>query len=131
MSARSLGLLATATFALGACHTGPSAERFAAAVGPHGVQVRLEARRGNVDGELLEVRDTAFVVLTRRAVLLVPFSAVRAADFEHVGWYDSARDERTLREWRALSRYPGGMPDEALRHLLASRRQTEIRAYRR
>lgn len=84
----------------------------------------------SVDGELVEVRDSAFVVLTPTELVLAPFGFVDSAQFNDRGRAItryrnlSAQDRDAL---RLISRYPPGMPDVAVGQLLASRRQAAIR----
>jgi hypothetical protein len=80
-----------------------------------------------VAGELLEVRDTALVVLTSSRVTLVPRRLVSAMRFDDlpVSRLGSLTPEEA-RRLQLLSRFPHGMPDEALRRLMASRQQQTL-----
>src|SRR2546423_15372760 len=67
--------------AIGACFTGPSAKGFEPATSPHGIQARVRLPTGDLEGELLEVRDTAFVIAATDGISVVHFLAVRDAKF--------------------------------------------------
>ena len=63
------------TLVPGACMIGPSAGNFQPATGPAGITVQIASRRTpKLAGELLEVRDTALLVLAEGAVQLAPFA---------------------------------------------------------
>jgi hypothetical protein len=128
---RSATLLPLAALAA-ACFTGPGAATFGPANSPRGLQVTLRVAsptgRGDVRGELLEVRDTAMLVLRDRQVTLVPLTAIRG--IRTGGYYVGYRSGRpgpvTLARLRAVSRFPGGIPPAALRQLLEHAGQAEV-----
>jgi hypothetical protein len=105
---------ATAVMSIAACHTGPSAKSYYGVKEGGGIRVKLRVgKKQRTDGEVLEVRDSALVVLgTGCTISVVPFAAIRQAAFKGInpayenGW--PTPDERA--ELKMLSRYPGGMP---------------------
>ena len=113
---------------LSACviHAGPGPDSYPPAHSAAGVSAYLDLGTSRLDGELLEARDTALVILTRDHVMLVPFSTIDSGTFAHssvaIGhgrkpfWND-------FESIRLLSRYPQGIPPEALRRILADKRQ--------
>lgn len=72
--------------------------------------------------ELLQVLDTAFVVLHGAHVAIVPYREVEDASFETVGAVTTSRGYvptmKVRERLRLLSRYPFGMPDTAMSELL-------------
>lgn len=110
------------------CVTGRPANQHPLAIGPAGAQMDVRLRKSRVKGELLEVRDTALVILGAQEMTLVPFNGIRTAAFSNVnGPYINRRmSSEAIRKARLLSRFPYGMPEAVLRELLASRQQTEI-----
>jgi hypothetical protein len=80
-----------------------------------------------VAGELLEVSDTALVVLTSSRVTLVPTRLISAMRFDDLPISQpSSLTPEEARRLRLLSRFPYGMPDEALRRLMTSRQQPTL-----
>lgn len=126
-------LAAAALLLLAGCMTGPGANDFEPARSPRGVEVRLRTRGPQVRGDLLEVRDSAFVVLQPRGqgVLLVPFRAVRGATFRQMKLaYVGGRPGPTTREqMRRVSRFPQGLPPAQMDRLLAAYRQPALRVH--
>jgi hypothetical protein len=123
-------VVAVAVLGIGACHAGLSAERFIAMSGPEGIQVNLELRRGRLPGELLEVQDTALLVLRLNAeqVMLVPLREIRTAVYKKRGMFiyrGAFVDEARAAEARLLSRYPTGLTPALRGALLASYGQTQ------
>jgi hypothetical protein len=113
------------------CFTGPSAGGFTPAVSGHGVDSQLRLGNGTVKGELLELRDTAYVLATAQGIVLVPFRAVRRARFESFGSFGGGAPDSEWRERLHLaSRFPKGMPASALTMLLEDARQAELRVVR-
>jgi len=109
---------AAAVVATAACHTGPSAESYYGVTEGRGIRVKLLAgRKERTDGEVLEVRDSALVILGEKcAVSVVPFASIRLAAFKGINpAYEKGiptADERA--ELKMLSRFPGGMPPSVL-----------------
>jgi len=113
-----------------ACMIGRSAGNFQPATGPAGITVQITTRQTpKLAGELLEVRDTAFLVLAEGAVQLAPFRAIRAARFQQRGSLDFGDGETPSAEsrerMRQLARFPTGLTPELLQTLLQASRQTE------
>ena len=106
---------------------GPHANRYDPATRASGTAATITTAASQIAGELLEVRDTALVLLTSSRVTLVPNRLIRAARFDdlprsHTG---SLTREETGR-MRLLSRFPYGMPDQALAQLMSRRRQQTL-----
>jgi len=125
-----VALVAVVVF--GACHfTGPSVGSFTPAVSGHGVETRLSLGGRRIDGELLQVKDTAYVLMAADGVLIVPFAAVDKAQFEKLG---SIGHGAPPAEWRErldiASRFPQGLSAEAFDQLLVCTKQSEPRYVR-
>ena len=110
------------------CHIGPQAKHHAPALRATGASVTVTTAIGHISGELLELRDTALVVLAAQ-VTLVPIRAIEQAAFSDTRLtmdrrYALRPEERE--ELRLLGRYPYGIPAAAMAKLLASRGQTSI-----
>ncbi|HEY5060371.1 MAG TPA: hypothetical protein VII52_02495, partial [Gemmatimonadaceae bacterium] len=75
--------LATLCLAATACvvHTGLQPREFSPATSSTGIDANLTVGQTTITGELLEVRDTAVVVLTPDRVVLVPFPAIAHGTF--------------------------------------------------
>jgi len=113
-------LLLVAVVALG-CYTSTDPNRFAPAIGPHGVMGALALSNTRVGVELLELRDSSYVVLVRNRVAIVPFRAVSAWRFDQIANWRYAPPAGLLREQlTSASRFPYGMPPTALAELLAA-----------
>lgn len=116
-----------------ACYWGPSLKTFEPAYGPDGIGAQLQLRDTTIAGELLEVQDTAFIVLSdSRTVVLVPIAAIRSGTFDQRGVLlaRGAASRRALAELRNLSRFPSGMSPEIRARLLAAYGQTVIQVAR-
>jgi len=126
------------------CSTGPSVASYRAAHSPRGVATELRVGRETIAGELLELRDTAFVVLVPPSarttttgaamtatgeVVLVPFRAARGGRFTQVDThYSGGRpDADTFVLLQRLGRFPRGLSAENMARLLASLGQREPR----
>jgi hypothetical protein len=117
--------------ALQACRTSPDPQQAARADTPRGASVGVHLLDGQRHvGELLAVQDSSLVILLPANRVAVG----RFADVGRVDWgdYTSSRDfntsvwtSPTLRQrGRLASRFPYGLPDRALRTLLARLGQT-------
>ena len=126
---RALAVAVLGASALGACHTGPDARGFGPAVTPLGVTVELGTSRGAYEGELLEVRDTAFVIFYPPAPTLVPFTAVRRAKVHQypASYRGGVPTAEQRAELRLLARHPYGLTPDQLARLLAAYGQRELR----
>ncbi len=113
---------------LAGCHVGQQAQTFAPALHAAGVSATVTTPSQTLAGELLEVRDSALVVLGAQ-VMLVPIRVIRLAKFTatNLQIYQSVAMTPSDREQlRLLGRYPYGIPAEVLSNLLTSRKQTAI-----
>lgn len=98
------------------------------------VAVQLDRRAGHAEreltGELLEVQDSAIVLLRSTDVVLVEFSAIRRLEPVRAALAPDVRSDRRPGSagpaLRSASRYPQGMPAVALRRLLEARQQTTL-----
>jgi len=120
--------LASLALAVG-CWTSPAPSNFPPGRAPAGVQALLETQSGTqVVGELLEVRDSAYVVLFSNRVTIVPYLALRHAEFPHQDWGQFGSYTRpsagTRDRLRWYSRFPFGVNDTALATLLHASGQT-------
>ena len=133
MSRPHSSIVAAALIAVSACFTGPAVGSFQPAMGPRGVETTLRLARGRIDGELLEARDSAFVVADSSGIVFVLYPAVRGANFHrYVTTYEGGTpDEDELARIRLVSRYPTGMPAGVLERLLAEAGQTAPRTIAR
>ena len=113
-----------------ACYHGPNAQHFGPALGPRGIQVNVELSDSKIPGELLEVQDSALLLLRASGtpVVLVPLRDIRTATFQqtalliHRGAFVGGR---TAAQLRMMSRYPNGLSPELRAALLAAYGQTE------
>lgn len=110
------------------CRIGPSAKRHAPALRATGATTTVSTPTQNISGELLELRDTALVVLASQ-VTLIPTRVIDRAVFSDTRVTIDRRyvlrpTERE--ELRLLGRFPYGVPQVALAKLLASKGQTSI-----
>ena len=124
-----LQLTAVMVVAVG-CYTSVKPEGYGPALSPEGVHGVLAATSGiSIRGELLEVRDSAYVMLVANRVTIVPYRALSSASFEHQDWatFDSftspSADTRARLRWD--SRFPFGLQDRALAALLQSSGQAQ------
>jgi hypothetical protein len=133
------GALALLASLVGGCYTSPHPDTLDFATGPRGVSGEIWFRddsRARV--ELLEVGDSAYVVVRDGRVVVVPYGAVDDASFETVGLLQIGAGRvpsAGLRErLRLLSRYPFGLPEPARVELLRAAGQVApdtVRAARR
>jgi len=123
-------VVAVAVLGIGACYAGLSAERFIDRSGPRGIQVNVQLQRGKLPGELLEVQDTALLVLRlkERQVVLMPLREIRSATYHKRGLFiyrGAFVTAETAAEARMLSRYPAGLTPALRASLLAAYGQTQ------
>ena len=123
--------LIVATIALGACVTGRSVDKYAAAVTPAGARVTVGTRTGALLGELIEVRDSGVVLLMPKEVVLVPFTSIRTLTVPDERFlYRGGVPPAPIRErLRLISRFPAGLPEAHMARLLQSLGQETVRTY--
>ena len=94
------------------CYTGPAAQRHALANSGRGAVAVIRTPKATVQGELLEVRDTALVVATETHVVIVPRPLVRSVRFRTLEdhYVHKHTDERLIGAFARLSRFPAGAP---------------------
>jgi hypothetical protein len=111
------------------CAVGPRVENFKPAQQPSGVEATLNFDGATLKAELLEVRETALVVLNDSKVMLIPYRIIRRGEFLQTGISiregnpPSATDREQL---RLLSRFPQGLSPSMLNSLLAAYRQEKL-----
>jgi len=111
------------------CVIGPSTRNFAPATGPQGIGADLRVKwgpRGRVRGEVLEVQDSALMVLSANRLVLVPIRAIQYGRFTRRGTLieNGRAHRRTLDDLKRVSRFPEGMSPEIKARLLAAYGQT-------
>ncbi|MFN2563710.1 MAG: hypothetical protein ABR499_01695 [Gemmatimonadaceae bacterium] len=120
---RVLPLAAAAVVTACVVRAGQRTDHYVLANEPRGVTARLSVEgRGAVSGELLEVQDTAFLLMAGPEVLVVPYHRLQGASFEQTGRYHVGAQGPTpaaRNELRLRSRYPQGVSPEVLAKLLA------------
>lgn len=123
----------TSVVVLAACYHGPSIYKFSPVQEPYGVDADLRLRKIRVRGELLEVQDSALIVLTdSNKVVAVPVSIIQAGIFDKLGQLvgEGIRPEPGLARLRPFSRYPNGLTPELRARLLSAYGQTELQVIR-
>lgn len=131
MTMRHKALLALALAGTAACYTSPPVERFPLARQAAGIGASIRMTSGRaIDGELLAVNDTAYVLSWNQYVGVVRYADVKAATLEGIGamnlWEKTKPTREVLYRARLMSRFPYGIPDTALTQLLETRQQTAI-----
>jgi hypothetical protein len=128
---RPTAAVAIVSCAVLACYVGPSVETFAPANGPQGIEAELRVRaagkRGTVLGEVLEVQDTAVLVLRANRVVLVPLRVIQTGRFRDRGVLieNGGIARGALSRLRLVSRFPAGLTPTLRARLLAAYGQTE------
>ena len=124
---RALVMLATVA-TLGCIRIGPNTTN-ETANRPGGSPALVFAGRNSVDGELLAIRDTAYVLLTPTDVVLAPLAILDSARFldrgKTVTYYRELMPSQR-ENLRLISRYPPGMPEVALQSLLRARNKSSV-----
>ena len=127
---RSSLLVATVLFCAG-CYHGQRLATFGPAQSPAGIFSDLRLRQTRVRGELLEVQDSALVVVTSEAkVMLVYFDDLRSWRFGDKGAFVGDGGDIPVDRLRSFSRYPAGMTPDVRAQLLSAYGQTEIEVAR-
>lgn len=115
-----------------ACTIGPRPGEYPPdATGPHGVFGTLTMRgAGEVRVELIEVRDSALVILGPQGYALARFDAIHAIDMaphyrtsQRASQFNAQRARARL---TPASRFPHGIPPGVLEELLRSANQTAL-----
>jgi hypothetical protein len=116
-----------ALIALMGCMLGPTTRTFAPAHGPKGIEADLRFKVGRLAGEVLEVQDSALVLLSTNRVVRVPIEAIVIGRFSRRGTLiqEGHVDRGTLASLKLVSRFPAGMTPEIRTRLLAVYGQTE------
>ena len=116
-----------------ACYHGPSVYTFEPVQRPNGVDADLRLGKTRVRGELLEVQDTALIVLTDSArVVSVPLRLIQAGTFDKLGTLiiEGLKPQSAVVRLRPFSRFPAGLTPELRTRLLAVYGQTEAEVVR-
>jgi hypothetical protein len=116
-----------------ACYHGPSIYKFRPVQEPYGVDADLRWQKTRVQGELLEVQDSALIVLTdSNKIVSVPVSIIEAGMFDKLGQLigPGLNPARALAKLRPFSRYPTGLTPELRARLLGAYGQTEPQVIR-
>jgi hypothetical protein len=127
-----LSLTVTMLAGLCACFSfGPEVERFGPAHRPGGIGGTYSAGDEAFEAELLEVSDSALMVVTSEGrILLLPYATIRKAEFAQLASLqivDGKRPGRSqLERLRIFSRYPAGLQPEIVRALLIAYGRTEV-----
>ena len=140
---RRVSVVPVVLLALNAYHQGPSAEKFAPAIGPNGIRTDLRLKGVRVQGELLEVKDSGLFVLWKKrapagqqqlvVVTFVPLAAIRSGRFDRYGILivnGAPAAKNALERLRLVSRFPMGLTPELRAALLTAHGQTEPAAVR-
>lgn len=123
----------TSVVVLAACYHGPSIYKFSPVQEPYGVDADLRLRKIRVRGELLEVQDSALIVLTdSNKIVSVPVSVIQAGIFDKLGQLigEGIEPGPGLARLRPFSRYPTGLTPELRARLLGAYGQTELQVIR-
>lgn len=127
-----------------ACAFGLTTDRFKPANSPSGVLAEVRTAGAVFEGELVELREEALVLLSnetagngpagnppKQLLRLIPFRSIQRAGFEQLGprvrIADGRTPSRSVRErLRFLSRFPYGMSEQVQAELLQSLGQTAL-----
>ena len=123
-------LLFVAAVVAGGCVTmiGKGLEAFPVANSPAGVATTVSlGSGGTAAGELLEVRDTALVLLVDNKVVLVPNASIANARFQggDLRNHSMTPPEIISGNLRLLSRYPSGVSSTVMAALLSASGQSQ------
>jgi hypothetical protein len=108
-----------------ACHTSPDPLRDPRVLSPRGVHGDIDTPARRYSGELLALTGADFILLTDERLVVIPFVAAYAGRFGSidVSTY-GAPWGRHAEQLRYASRYPYGIPAEALTAILRSKAQS-------
>ena len=127
--ARTVAIVGSLAAAGCVVHAGPQPDSYEAAKRASGVEASLATRSESVKGELLDLRMSDLVILTKDRVVSVPISAITLGVFDGSpltivnGQLPGYTERETI---RLMSRYPQGIPDVALKRLLTSKAQDSV-----
>ena len=143
---KDLLITALATVTLSACAVGMHVRDFQPARGAEGVGATVRTPTATLTGELLEVRDSGLLLLTRDdaaashaapqqdkgQIRLIPYSAIARAQFAQLGARTDLDNGRPpspgLRErLRLVSRFPDGLSPAVEADLLKAYGQSAVR----
>jgi hypothetical protein len=116
-----LGVVALAALTSTGCiFTGGSPSRAPLANSPKGVAGVVAAASDMYEGELLTVTRADLTLRTSERVVVIPYSLVDSGGFSAIDVHIvGAPSQRNLEQLRYASRYPYGVPDSAMRAILA------------
>ena len=110
-----------------ACYHGQFLTTFRPAKSAAGTDADIRLQETRIQGELLEVHDSALVVVTTAGkVTLIPFDLIRTGRFGQNGWLIDDTGDVPVDVLRTLSRYPSGLTPELRARLLGAYGQTEL-----
>lgn len=114
---------------LSACMTSANPLDYRPALTPRGATGALQMVDGRIySGELLSVRDSSFVMLMGQRVVIAYFHDLDRVSFEGFSSGEFGPRERpsekTIEQARAVSRFPYGIAEPALKTLFERGRQT-------
>lgn len=117
------------------CSVGPRVDTFAPALQPAGVEATLQLDTvASLKGELLEVQETAVLILNEKEITLVPYSEIRTGTFRQTSVAIRNGTAPTMIEresLRLLSRFPHGVDPSLLAALLAAYEQKILTVWTR
>lgn len=113
------------------CVFGPRVGGFQPAQGRAGVQAQLLVGTSRIAGELIDVRDTAIVILLGERLTLVSWRSIEHRTFIGMGEIDEnltgqSPNPDALRRLRLVSRFPQGMSPELEQRFLTALNQSDI-----
>ncbi len=134
--------LALAALVFAACHVGPQVEQMDVARKPFGamidVELKSQAKKTKLQGELLEVRDDGLIILkekeagTTARLLLIPWTRIKragASELPGIAVRTSHGDRQrnaSIEELRNVSRFPQGLTSDLTRQLMSHYGQTTL-----
>lgn len=121
-------LLVAAFLMTAGCTRGPSVRSLPHATNPMGAQVRFSVGGARLEGELIAVPDSGYVIRnSANRLVFAPFAAVRGMRVPTVsGAITGPPSAENHRELRMASRYPHGLSPQVLSALLARGSQTAV-----
>ncbi|HEY0673286.1 MAG TPA: hypothetical protein VGD27_13505 [Longimicrobiales bacterium] len=110
------------------CKVGKNVKNVPAAVTPAGVSGWAEVDGTRYQGEILTATDSSIVLLAapRQRLLEIPAARIKRLDFRPFLSHDETLQAADLAQLRNASRFPYGIPENALAALLAHYNQQAI-----